>query len=144
MKSLIIVFGAILLIIATPSVFTAIDEGITQEYSQSVAGISTAVSIYSANATLGRSIYNDDTTSVTGISSNVSSDTPAAASYNSVSKALEVSGLSANITRTLTVVFMIDSTTLPAGGAAFFTLIRWFWIFAILGMIAGAIYAFFD
>lgn len=144
MKSLIIAFGAILLIIATPFIFTAIDDGLTQETTQSIAGVTTGAGVYSANVTLSRSIYNDDTTSVSGISSNLSADSPTAADYNSVSRNLEVSGLDASGTRTLTVEFMISSTTLPSGSTAFLTLARWFWIFAITGMLAGAIYAFFD
>lgn len=144
MKSLMIVFGAILLIIATPFIFAAIDDAITQEYTQSIAGVSTSAGVYSANATLGRGVYSDDARSVLDISSNVTSDTPSAATYNSVSRVLTVSGLAQSQTRTLTVEFMIDSTTLPAGVATFLTLLRWFWVFIIIGMAGGAIYAFFD
>lgn len=144
MKSLIIVFGAILLIIATPFVFTALDDALTQEYIQSFAGVDTGAGVNTANFTLGRSLYNDDTTSVSSVSSNITPDTPSAASYNSVSKLLVVSGLEESQSRTLTVEFMIDSTTLPSGASAILTLTRWFWIFTILGMIGGAIYAFFD
>lgn len=144
MKSLIIIFGALLLIIATPFVFTAIDDAITQEYTQSISGVTTGAGTYSTNVTMGRSIYNDDSESVSGITSNVSSDTPTASSYNSVSKALEVSGLDASQIRTLTIDFQIDSTVLPTGAVAFLTLLRWFWIFTIVGTISGAIYAFFD
>lgn len=144
MKSIIITFAALLFIIATPFVFTAIDNMITQDTSQSIAGVTTGAGEYSENVTLGRAIYNNDTTSITGISSNVSSDTPTASAYNSVAKRLEVSGLNASQVRTLTVAFMIDSTTLPTGAVAFLTLLRWFWIFAVVGMIGGAIYAFFD
>lgn len=144
MKSLIIIFGALLLIIATPFVFTAIDDAITQEYTQSISGVTTGAGAYSANVTLGRAVYNDETQSISDITSNTSSDTPTAASYNSVSQVLEVSGLDQSVTRTLSVAFSIDSTTLAAGAAAFLTLLRWFWAFLILGTIGGAIYAFFD
>jgi hypothetical protein len=144
LKSLVVVFGVVLLLIATPFVFTGIDNAITEEYSQSISGVATGAGEYAANVTLGRAVYNDDDSSVIGISSNTSSDTPSAASYNSVSKSLEVSGLDESVTRTLTIEFTIDSTTLPTGGAAVLTLLRWFWIFIILGMAAGAIYAFFD
>ena len=144
MKSLLIVFGALLLIIATPFVFTAIDSAITDEYSQSISGVTTGAGEYAANATLGRAIYNDDDSSVTSISSNTSTDTPSAASYNSVSKIVEVSGLDESITRTLTIEYLIDSTTLDTAAMVFFPLLRWFWIFTIMGMIVGAIYAFFD
>ena len=144
MKSLIIVFGALLLIIATPFVFTAIDDAITQEYSQSITGVTTGAGEYTANVTLGRAVYSDDAQSITGITSNQTADSPSAATYNSVSHALEVSGLDASLVRTLTIDFMIDSTVLPSGAAMFLTLLRWFWVFIIVGMAGGAIYAFFD
>lgn len=144
MKSLIIIFAALLLIIATPFVFDAIDDAITDSYSQSISGVTTGAGAYAENVTLGRAPYSDDYASVTGVSSNLSSDSPTASGYNSVSRALEVSGLEESLTRTLTISYEIDSVTLPAGVATFLTLWRWFWIFVITGLIGGAIYAFFD
>jgi len=144
LKSLIIIFGALLLIIATPFVFTAIDNSITDEYTQSFAGVATGGATYIEDVTLGRAMYNDDTSSVSSISSNDTDDSPTADSYNSVSRVLTVSGLDASTTRTLTIVFMIDSPTLPTGAASFLALFRWFFVFIVIGMAGGAIYAFFD
>lgn len=144
MKSVVIIFAAILMTIATPFVFTAIDDAVTETATQSISGITTAAGTYSANVTLGRAMYNNDTQSVSGITSNLSDDSPTAYSYNSVSRILVVSGLAADSSRTLTIAFGIDSTTMPPGAASFWLLMRWFWIFAIVGYTAGAIYAFFD
>lgn len=144
MKSLIIIFAALLLIIATPFVFDSIDDAITDSYSQSFAGVTTGAGEYSENVTLSRALYNDDADSVTGVSSNITSDTPTAGTYNTVSHAVEITGLEASQVRTITVDFEIDSTTLPDGVATFLALWRWFWIFIITGLAAGAIYAFFD
>lgn len=143
MKSLIIIFGAMLLIIATPFVFTAITDAITQEYTQTISGIVTG-DLYAANATLGRAIYNNDTSSVVSIASNHTADSPTASAYNLTTRALEVSGLSANTTRSLTVVYDITSTIIPGGSALVIGLLRWFWVFVIIGLCGGAIYAFFD
>jgi len=140
MKSLLIVFGALLLIIASPFVFASVDDAITESASQSFAGVT---GTDNATVYLGRALYNDDTQSVTGISSNETSDSPSAYSYNSVSRALVVSGLVSS-NRTLEVEFDIDATTIPAGVATFLTLLRWFYVFTIVGMSCGAIYAFFD
>lgn len=145
MKSLIIIFAATMLIIATPYVFQSIRGGVTEDYSQSVAGVSTLTGQHTANITLGRAIFSNDTASVTGITSNVSSDTPTAYSYNSVSRQLEISGLADGATRTVVASFLIGSTILPSGsGSLLLTLLTWFWIFLILGTVGGAIYAFFD
>lgn len=144
MKSLIIVFGATLLIIALPFLFDAFDNAQTDEAEQSFSGVSTGAGVYSANVTLGQELYRDDHQQVSSISSNETLDSPTASAYNSVSRVLTVSGLAESESRTLTVSFLIDSTTLPTGFGTFFTLFRWFLIFTILGMMAGAIYAFFD
>lgn len=144
MKSLIIIFAALLMIIATPSVFDAIDDGITDDYSQSFAGVTTGAGEYSENVTLSRALYNNDADSVTSVSSNVSSDSPTAGTYNTVSHAVEITGLEQSQVRTVTVNFEIDSTSLPTGVATFAGLFRWFWIFIITGLMVGAVYAFFQ
>lgn len=143
MKSLIIIFGALLLTINIGLIFDAIDDAITEEYTQTFAGVTTGAGEYAANVTLSRDIHNDDSVSVTSLSSNETADTPSVSSFNTVSRALEVSGLDANDTRTLSVNYKIDSTVIPAGASAFITLERWFWIFALIGTAGGAIYAFF-
>lgn len=144
MKSVVIIFAALLMTIATPFVNVSINDAVTEETTQSFAGVSTASGIYAANVTLSRDIYDDDTQAVTGITSNRSDDSPTAYSFNSVSRALEISGLVDNVTRTLTIAVDIDSTSMPDGSAAFWLMMRWFWIFAIIGYTCGAIYAFFD
>ncbi len=145
MRSLVIVFAALLLIIVLPFVFQGIDGAITQSTSQAISGVTTGAGIYSANITLGRGIYNNDTTSITGIASDVTADVATTSAWNSVSKVLEVSGLDESQTRILTIDFMIDSSTLPDGAALILsTLTRWLFIFAIPGALIGAIYAFFQ
>lgn len=144
MKSIIICFAAILLTIGLPFVYNSIDNALTQEYDQTFAGVNTAAGAYAVNVTLGRDIYNDDSVSILDISSNISTDTPSAASFNSVSRALEVGGLDQSQTRTLAVNYLIDSTTLVEGMTTFLILFRWFYLFILIGMAGGAIYAFFD
>jgi len=140
-KSLLIVFGITLLIIATPFIFEAIDDSITETATQAFAENSDTDN---ATVVLSRDAWNDDVQSITGVSSNQSDDSPTAYSYNSVSRAVVVTGLASAVPRTLTVEFSIDSTSLPAGIAEFLTILRWFWLFIIIGMAGGAIYAFFD
>ena len=144
MKSLIIVFASLFLLIATPTVFDALDGALTEEYTQSIAGVATATGNYTANVTLGQSVYNNTASSITGISSNITSDTPTAASYNSTSKSALISGLEGNTSRTLTLAFLIDNPDLDDGMSVFIHLLRWFYIFIIVGLSGGAIYAFFQ
>ena len=144
MKSLIIIFGALLLIIGLPAFFTSVNDAQVQEYTQTFAGVTTGAAVYSANVTLSEDLHNDSPISVTDSSSNITSDSPSAATYNSVSGVLTVEGLDASQTRTLSITYEIGSTILPTGVSVFFTMSIWFWLFAIIGMIAGAIYAFFN
>lgn len=144
MKSIIICFAAILLTIAMPFVYQSIDNALTEEYDQTFAGVTTAAGKYSVNITLGRDIYKDDSVSIKDISSNISTDTPSASYFNEVSRALEVGGLDQSQTRTLAVNFLIPSTSLEDGMSTFLTMFRWFYLFILIGMAGGAIYAFFD
>lgn len=143
MKSLIIVAVALLLIIALPFTFIAIDNAITDTYEQTISGVTTGAGSYNATVTLGRALYNEDAVSITSISSNVTSESPSAASYNTVNHQVVVTGLEANKTHTLAFTFLIDNTTLPDGMTTVVTVLRWFWVFAIVGTIIGAIYAWF-
>lgn len=144
MKSLIIIFATLLLIIATPFVFEVLDDSLTDSITQSIAGVATGAGEYAENVTLSQDLHSDSVSSVTDVSSNVSSDSPSGSSYNSVSGALEITGLEQSKTRTITVTYNIDTTIIPDGIAVFLGLLRWFYIFLIVGMTGGAIYAFFD
>lgn len=124
------------------SLFTGIDSARTDDYTQTVAGVTTAAGVYAANVTLGQSVYDDEVASIVSVSSNISSDSPSAYSWNSVSNVLWVSGLEADETRTLEVDFLINSVTLEAGASAYLVLFFWFLMFVPLGMMAGAIYNF--
>lgn len=144
MKSLLIIFGALLMIIATPAFFTHVDNVLTDEESNSFTAVTTAAGVTSANVTLATAVYNDNVQQVGDITSDNEDDSPSAYAYNSVSKLLTVSGLNANDTRTLTADYYIENATLDSGISIFWTVLRWFWVFLIIGMSGGAIYAFFD
>jgi nitrogen fixation protein FixH len=109
-KSLIIVFGALILLIAMPYLFVSINDAQTSTYTQTSAGVVTTNN-YSANIALNQAIHKDAITSITGITSNLTTDTPGPATYNATSKVLTVSGLTANTTRTLTLAAVIPNPT---------------------------------
>lgn len=142
MKSLFICFAALFMMIAIPWVFAAIDDSLTQDFTQTFAGVTTGAGEYAANVTLASATWNDNVADVNPISSNVDSDAPSASAYNDISHILTVSGIDQSTTRTLAVTFAIDSTTLPEFFSTFLVLFRWFYIFICLGMAGGAIYAF--
>lgn len=144
MKSLLIVFGAFLMIICLPAFFQATHDARVESATETFAGVTTGAGVYSANVTLAQEAYDDTVNAVDSISSNVTADTPAASTYNSTSRVLLVTGLAPSVTHTLTVNYDVTTTLLPIGMSVFLTVVNWFYIFAILGMLGGAIYAFFD
>ena len=144
LKSVIVAFAAILLTIALPFVYQSIDNASTDEYTQTFAGIDTGAGAFTANVTLSKNIYLDDASKVKEISSNITSDTPSASSFNAVSHVLTVGGLNESSARTLAVVYYIESPSIEDFMITVFTMFRWFYIFLLIGMAGGAIYAFFD
>ena len=69
------------------------------------ATIITGVGVTSGNITLHNSLYSDALTSVDNITSTVTADVPLAAAYSTATKQLNVSGLGANDSRSLTVTY---------------------------------------
>lgn len=142
MKSLLIIFGTLMLLLYIPVVIEGTRDAQTEDYDLSFAGVTTAAGVYSANVTLTTDIYDDNVLSVASVSSNVSSDSPSASAFNSSSKVLTVNGLAASSTRTLDLTLKVDNPLMPAGMSMFFGLYQWFYNFVILASFAGAIYAF--
>lgn len=145
MKSLIIVYCALLWIICLPLAFGSFHDAKVDDFTQDVAGVSTGSGTYEAGVILSLQLWNNSLLSVKTISSNISSDSPSADNYTAVSRLLTVSGLADNVTRTLSVTYEVESATVQehSGVSVFFTVYIWFWIFVGLGLAAGAVYAFF-
>ena len=142
MKSIVIVFAAFLMLIATSPLFAAIDDARNETTTENFQGLTSSNS--TANVTLGSTLSQNSLSEVTTITSNYTADTPTKYAYNSASRVLTINGLASSGTRTLAVTYNIVSTTLPSGMSAIFPLLYWFWIFIALGMAGGAIYAFFQ
>ena len=142
MKSVLIVFIALLLTMSTGIIFHVIDNTVTEDYTITTAGVTTPPGQYASNVTLTIALWNNSVPTIK-LASTSDSDVPSAASYNSLSKRLEVYGLSDNTTRTLTVQYKINSSTLDAGLALFLPWMKWFWILVDIGTVIGAIWAFF-
>ena len=68
----------------------------------------TAVGQTTANVTLLKPIYDDDTATI-GILSSISDDSPAFVSYNVTSRLLQMSGLADNTTRVLYVTYDVQA-----------------------------------
>lgn len=93
-----------------------------------------------ANVTLLKPVYDDDTNTI-DILSNTSDDTPAYSSYNTTTRALEVSGLAASTNRTLTVSYDINAFSGQDGFETFFDYLPYFYYVLIAIFPAAAIAA---
>ena len=144
MRSLIIVFGALLAIILLPSTFGSVHDARVDSYTQTAAGVTTGAGIYAANVTLSQDLWGDAVSLVSDVSSNITADSPSASTYNPVSGALLVGGLEQGQLRTLSITYEVESatTTEMTGLSTFLALFFWFLVFLIIALLGGAIYAF--
>jgi len=125
-------------------IFSFLVDAQTRDYTQNYAGVTTGAGRYTANVSLSQDLYSSNTVSVSGISSNISGDYPASDNYNTLSRVLTIGGLRQSQTRTLSVTYDIENPSLPAGVVTFLTIVIWFFIFVILGLLVGAVVNFFQ
>ena len=92
------------------------------------------------NLTLTNDVYNDDTSTLTILSSE-SSDVPALAAYGESNHTILVSGLSENTTRTLTVTYDIYSLPGWAGIDAIVSKTNFLWYLALIAFVPLALIA---
>lgn len=126
------IFLALMIIIAAVFLFfIPIEQGIydfrTQVREDSFNDVDTAVGVTTANVTLFRPIYDSDTDTI-DILSDLSTDSPAYSSYNSTTRVLLVSGLTANTTRGLDVSYDISSMTESTAMDNFFNTLPFLWM----------------
>ena len=108
-KWLVIILGIFLLF----GVFAStINDGIvtwrTQDLTQSFT-VTTGAGETTENVTLNNDLFQDDTSRVISITSNITGESPIATSYTAATKVLLVSALNPSATHTLTVNYYADS-----------------------------------
>ena len=111
-KALLIMFGVMFMIIVMPFLINGIHDARTDTFEESFASTTTAAGVVSANVSLSYNLFADAAANVNSVSSNITSDSPSASTYNTVGDILLVTGLTASQTRTLTVNYDIASVTL--------------------------------
>lgn len=98
--------------------------------------IETAAGVTTGNITLVKSVYDDDTSTIT-ITSDLYTDTPVFTSYNSTSRLVTFSGLTASEDRTITVSYDTDALTDAPAIAEFINILPFLW-WAFIIMLIGA------
>lgn len=104
------IVGAVILIILAPNFQTSITEFRSDEYTDVYTNETTDEGVTSVNVTLVNDLFlNDHQFAIA--TSNITSDSPHAAGYNSVDGTLEINGLAESETRTLVVTYNSPSLT---------------------------------
>ena len=103
-KGAITIISIMIMFIMFPLILDSTHDVRTDEEVDTFAAISTGVGETTANVTLTRELWDEETTSVTTITSTLS-ETPTASSYNSTTQALTIAGLVSSNTRTFTVAY---------------------------------------
>ncbi|MBE3085699.1 MAG: hypothetical protein IMZ64_05720 [Bacteroidetes bacterium] len=86
-----------------------------------------ALAVNTGNVTLSRELYDNDIQTI-NLNSNLSTDDPVLTSYNGTTRVLQLSGFTADSTRTLEVVYDKASFTPSSSINSFMDVLPWFWM----------------
>ncbi len=100
--------------------------------------ISTAAGVTTANITLRKAIYDSDTSTLTMYSDN-STDIPLFSAYDNPTKTLLISGLSENLTRTMTLYYDYDSLNASTALDTVLDKLSWVWLICVICFVPAAI-----
>lgn len=139
MKSVTVLIGAVIVILLMAAVMVSVTDFRTDSF-QDTFDVTTGGGETTAPVVLSQDLFNDATYNVSAISSNLTADTPAAASYVTATNTLTVSGLDADLTRRLTVTYRIDGLEDYIGAGVAAGLWPLLIILGVIAIVAGAMY----
>lgn len=102
----------------------------------------TGVGVTTANVSLGKPIYDDDTGTV-DIFSDLDTDVPTYSTYNGTTLQLGIAGLTANTTRILTVTYDIDALEGSDAISAILDIVPFIWLLIAIAFPPAALFAIF-
>lgn len=104
--------------------------------------VDTAVGVTTGNVTLANDIFDDDTDAL-DIDSDLHTDHPTFSTYNATTRFLVFSGLTANTSRTITVVYYSDALNAYASVNTFLDYLPYIWFIVVIAFIPAALFAIF-
>jgi len=104
--------------------------------------VTTGVGESSTNVVLVKQIYDDDVATLM-FTSNVTTDNPAYSSYDSDTRALAVSGLTANTTRSLMVDYDVAAFSSTSAIDIFLGKLPFIWMICVIALAPAALIAIF-
>lgn len=98
----------------------------------------TGPGVTTANYTLNKALYDNDTSTVT-VSSNNTSDSPSVTSYHSATRILDISGLAQSDNRQLTVSYDYDALNASTAISGILDKVPWIWLLCVIALAPAAI-----
>jgi hypothetical protein len=138
MKSLAMIFGAIMLCFLLPTTAAGINDFRARDYVE--PHIVVTASETSKDIVLTQALFSSATANVI-ITSNNTNDAPVPFSYVSATKTLTIAGLSANESHNLSITYKIDNLTDDFGASLGSKILLTVLILGIFGLIGGAVYS---
>jgi len=104
--------------------------------------VDTAVGITTGNESLYDDLYDDDMGSI-DIDSTLATDIPMPSSYNTTTRLLDITGLTANTTRTLSITYDYDALDASEAIATLIDRLPWVWLLVCVAFSPAALFAIF-
>lgn len=104
--------------------------------------ITTPAAVTAANVTLNKALYANDTSTITFFSGS-SLDVPILTSYNATTHQLGVSGLSANLTRSMDISYDVDALNASPAVNILVDKVAWIWLLCVIAFAPAALAAIF-
>jgi len=139
MKTALTIIGAIIVLVLFGTMMTGIGEAQTNEQEDDFGAVVTGGGDFDADVVLTVPLYDEGLINVVDITSDLGTDVPLATDYTALTQTLEVSGLTASQTRTLTVTYRYAALDDYAGVNEFFGFIPLLVGVAIVAIVVGAI-----
>lgn len=143
-KSGAVILGIIMvavMFIVFPIVMTSAHELQTEEYVQTEAAVTTGAAEEAADVVLDEDLWSDATANVVSITSDDGGDTPVAGTYTAATNTLNVTGLAADTTRTLTITYKTDALTDYTGMGAMVSVAPLLIFLGVIGAVLAGLYA---
>lgn len=131
------IIGVAILMVIFPIIMSSTHDLKTDQYVQTAAAVATGAGEVAADVVLTEDLYNDDTGSIISITSNNVADTPVAGTYTAATNTLNITGLAASDTRTLTITYEFDALTDYTGMSAMVGMTPLLIWVAILAIVVG-------
>lgn len=137
MKTSALLIAAVILMLLLPASIVAIDQF---RLTDQTDYFTLASGANATTKTLTQDLYNDETRNVSSITSNVTTDAPAASSYTAATNALYITGLDSTKSHYLTVVYSIDRLDDYFGASTGAKVIPVLMVLGIMATVGGAVY----